>query len=143
MPANHPAKPPEHPGDWLSYNREDFAVLSAEFRTRTHDRVDKLLGFGVIGGLMIGWGLISLAQARGWPNSLQGAFFALGWGIAIVPAAYARLRQTRIRQALGLECPNCGTPLVTLGRSHQVSDHVLATGTCPSCSHLIFPKSNG
>ncbi|HEY5264729.1 MAG TPA: hypothetical protein VIJ37_07020 [Steroidobacteraceae bacterium] len=131
--------PTERPDDILAFNREDFAVLARDFRMQMNDRLDRILAGGIIAGLMIGWGLISLADARGWPGVMQPVFFAVGWGIALIPAGIGWIRRMRTVNALGLVCLGCGKPLVDTWRFKGCGEEVLATGECPSCSHAIFP----
>jgi hypothetical protein len=132
--------PAKRSDDTLPVDRDDFAVRASEFRRRSNDRVDRLLGLGVIAGLATGWGLMSLADARGWPGNLQWVFFGAGWGLALIPVGVSRIRQFRMLRSLRLRCPACRKPLVDTFRMKARGEEVLATGECPSCGHTIFPK---
>lgn len=122
----------------LAFTREDFAVLAADFRRQMRGPSDKLGAIGVIAGLGVGAGLVSLATARGWPGYMQPVFFFFGWTLALVPVAWWRRRQWRLLRTSGLLCSGCGKPLVDTWRNTGRGETVLADGVCPSCAHPVF-----
>ena len=123
----------------LAFNREDFAVLAADFQRRMRGRSDNLGALAVIVSLAIGLGLMSVATARGWPDFMQPIFFFFGWSLVLIPVGMWRIRQRRLLGALGLLCAGCGKPLVNTFANRSRGETVLVTGVCPSCNHMVFP----
>ena len=127
----------------LSFERDDFAALAAEFRRKSRGKVDILLGLAFVGVMVLGARIASIGQARRWSDALAWGLLALTWGVASIPLIVGWKWRRRLLKSLSLLCPHCGAPLVDTLRQAGRAELVVATGACPECSGAIFPEAAG
>ena len=126
---------------WLEPRREELAALVASYRAATQGRKQWRLLVAGLGGLALGAGLITLAEALGWPASLSPWFFALGWAIMLGCGAVLWTGERRARALYQFNCPSCGVPLIdgSLGRpGASRAELAVASGNCPACGERIL-----